>query len=209
MKTGNIPPYYENRKDGMSCALAVYRSIIEHFTGKVLTWDELEQLTGYKNGIAAWTIKALTELSNDGWDIKMVEPFNYERYYNEGLSYLPEVFTGTEMNWQLKNSNITEMKKYIPVFLRTIDHDIKNPTAEDIDAMLDQGRLVSLVLNSKALNNKAGYTSHNVLVYDHDKDNYMFHDPGLPGRQARIELKSHVLKAMGNASDATGFKLLQ
>lgn len=202
-----VPPFYENRQDDMSCMLAVYRSVIQRFTGKRLSWKELETLTGYRNGKAAWTLKALTELAHEGWDIKMFEPFDYAKYHEQGVPYLQEVFTKEEAEWQLKNSNIRDIRPLIPDFLRTVRHIKKQPTLDDIDAMVDEGRLVSLVLNSHVLNSKDGYLAHNVLVYAHDQNSYTFHDPGLPGKPSRTEPKESVLEAMGNAAEATGFKL--
>ena len=201
------PPFYANRADDKSCSLAVYRSLIEKFTGKPVDWAYVEKLTGFKPEIAAWTVKALTDLTKEGWDIKVFEPFDYNIYLTEGESYLKAQFGEEIADWQIKNSNVIEMKQYIPEFLKKVNITVKNPSIEDIENMMDEGRLVSLVLNSKALNNQPGYVGHSVLIFDYDDDNLKFHDPGLPGVKSRIEKKELVLMAMGKASDATGFKL--
>ena len=201
------PPFYANRDDDKSCSLAVYRSLIEKFTGKPVDWAYVENLTGFQPKIAAWTVKALTDLTKEGWDIKVFEPFDYSIYLSEGESYLKAQFGKEIADWQIKNSNVLEMKQYIPEFLEKVNITVKNPSIEDIEDMIDEGRLVSLVLNSKALNNQPGYVGHSVLIFDYDDDNLKFHDPGLPGVKSRIEKKELALMAMGKASDATGFKL--
>lgn len=203
----DIPPFHGNREDNMSCALATYRSLIEYFTGQNTSWDDVVKLQGYKPGIAAWTIKALTELSKNGWDIVMYEPFDYQKYLDNGIKYLYDQFGKEAADWQVKNSNVVEMKKYIPYFIGSVKHHKKNPTIKDIQGMIDDGRLVTLVLNSRVLNHREGYVAHSILIFDYDEDHFKFHDPGLPPQKSRVEKKSLVMKAAGESSDATGFKL--
>lgn len=200
-------PFYPNRHDGMSCMLAVYRSIIEYFTGKQLTWEELEELTGYTKGVAAWTIKPLTTLSAQGWDIKMIEPFDYAEYAKEGDAYLDRLLSAEEKKWYQSNSNLKEMIPFIPEFMKSIDQDIRNPTLVDIDTLLSEDRLVSVTVNSRILNNRPGFVSHMILVISKEGDEYVFHDPGSPAKAYRREKGDLIQRAMGKVSDATGFKL--
>lgn len=202
-----VPPYYSNREDNMSCSLANYRSIIEFFTGKRPSWEEVENLQGFKPGVAAWTIKALTEMSEDGWTIEMYEPFDYSRFLQDGETYLRKQFGDEVADWQLANSNISEMKEYIPKFLQTVKQAVKSPDSDDIESLIDDGMLVTAVLNSRVLNGKNGYVGHSILIFDYDDLSYKFHDPGLPGVKSRVESKELILKAMGSASDVTGFRL--
>lgn len=203
----DVPPFYGNREDNMSCSLATYRSLIEHFTGQVTGWDDIAKLQGFKPGVTAWTVKALTQLSKNGWDIVMYEPFNYLKYLDDGIEYLYDQFGKEAADWQIQNSNVIEMKKYIPDFVGSVKHYVKNPTIEDVEGMIDDGRLVTLILNSRILNQQKGYVAHSILIFDNDDHHFKFHDPGLPPRKSRIEKKSLVKKAAGKPSDATGFKL--
>lgn len=203
-------PFYQNHEDGMHCMLSVYRSLFEYFLDKKLSWEEIEKLTGYVAGKAAWSVKILTYLS-EYFDIKMIEPFDYDRYIHDGEKYLSTVFNAEELEWQLNTSNLLDIKPMIPEFLEKVKPEYRTPTIADIDNMLDDGRLVFVILNSKSLNDKKGYTAHAVLILSHDEDSYVFHDPGLPPKPNRKELKNKVFQAMGgknNNSEVTGFKLL-
>jgi hypothetical protein len=58
---------------------------------------------------------------------------------------------------------------------------------DDVQGLLKDGWLVGLAINSRALNNKPGYTGHLVVVFDFDakSDNFWLHDPGLPPKPNR------------------------
>lgn len=202
-----VPPFYSNREDNKSCSLATYRALIEHFTHTSISWTDVEQLHGYTPDAAAWTLKALLSMSDKGWDIVVHEPFDYELYLEKGENYLRAQMGDEIAEWQLAHSNIAEIKQYIPDYTKKIKHYVKNPTIATVEQMIDDGRLVTLVLNSRVLNGKSGYVGHSVLIFDYDENSFKFHDPGLPPHKSRIESKELILRAMGNASDATGFKL--
>lgn len=189
--------------------LAVFRSALEYFTKKPYTWEELERLTGYKPDRAAWTVKIWTELADD-FDIRMIEGFDYQRYFDEGESYLHTFLRPEEVEWQLAKSNLADIRPLIPAFLEKVDYQMKRPSLKDIDDMLAEDYLVSVQLNSKALNDEEGYSAHMVLVHDSDGDEYIIHDPGLPPVKNRRVKKDLLFRAMGgdnNTSEVTGLKL--
>lgn len=190
--------------------LAVYGSIFDYFYNEKLGWPELEKLTSFKPGKAAWSLTIISYLAERGMDIRMIEPFDYARYYNTGEPYLDEFFTLVEKNWQLKHGNILEIRPLIPDFLEKVKYELKRPTTEDIDSMLAEERLVFVTLDSRALNDKPGYFSHAVLIIGDNGDSYIIHDPGLPPQPNRRVSKQKLYAAMGGektTSEVTGFKL--
>lgn len=201
--------FYENRSDNMSCSLACMRSALEYFDERDYTWEELEKLTGFKPGRAAWTVKPWTTLVQQGFDIQMIENFDYERYAKEGETYLKTFLKPHELTWQLEHSNLLEIQPLIPTFLETVHYTQKSPTLSDIDRLLKNGYLVTVQLNLSLLNNKSGYTAHMILVFDQNEYEYIVHDPGLPGRPSRHIPKNLVYDAMGgvhNTTEVTGIK---
>jgi hypothetical protein len=118
MKQKNVP-FYANHEDDMHCMLSVYRSLFDYFLNTKLSWSEIEEITGYKPNKAAWSIKVLIYMS-EYFDIKMVEPFDYKKYFKDGESYLYTLFSKEELDWQIKNSNILEFREYIPEFLEKL-----------------------------------------------------------------------------------------
>lgn len=202
-------PFYGNLEDNRHCAVAVQRSIIEYFTGRKVNWEYVEKLSGFQNSKAAWTVDIWTRLAKQGFDIRMVEPFDYRAYAKRGEAYLHELYKPETVEWQLQNSNILDIKDF-DVFLQTVKPECRRPRLQDIDSMLEDGRLVFVVLNAKALNDKPGYSDHAVLVLQQDNDDYIIHDPGLPPQPNRRVPKATLWQAMGgdeNTTEVTGIKL--
>lgn len=204
-------PFYPNRDDGMSCMLANYRMVMKHFLHKELSWQQLEELTGYQPKRPAWTVKPLTTMVMEyGLSAKMIEPFDYKRFAREGKDYLYDLYDNEEVEWYLQNTNILDIKPYITKFLAAIRPECRRATLDDIDTMLDEGRLVFVTLNAHKLNGREGYVNHSVLVIDRDDQDYILHDPGLPPQPNRHVSRNKLWEAMGgeqNTSEVTGFML--
>jgi len=202
-------PFYGNHDDNLHCCLAVYRMLFEHFMGRTLGWEDLEKMSGFQPGKAAWTLTMWERMARQGFDIQMIEPFDYEKYGIEGEPYLKTYFTPPEYDWQLKTTNILEIRPYIASFLKQQRIENRRPRLKDIDDLLDEDRLVFMTLNSQILADKEGFTTHAVLVIDKDEDDYIVHDPGLPPAPYRKIPAAKLWKAMGeeqSTSEVTGIK---
>jgi len=203
-------PFYPNRPDDMSCMLACIRSAMEYFTDKTYSWEEMEELIGFKAGKAAWTVKIWTHLAKQGFDIHVIEAFDYERYQTEGRAYLESYLKPEELEWQLKHSNLLEIGPQLTEFLQLVHRETRSPKLSDIDTMLAEGRLVTVGVDSKTLNNQPGYTSHMILVHAKEGEEYIAHDPGLQPHENRRIPSDLLFKAMGgvgNRIEVTGIKL--
>ena len=203
-------PFFENTPNDMRCALAVYRMMYKYFKDQDLTWGELDKMSGFKGNIAAWTVKIWVQMAADGFDIQMVEAFDYRKFASDGDKYLRSYFDKEAYYWQIKKSNILEIQPLIPEFLKTVDQKQESPTLETLDGMLREGRLVFVTLNSRVLNSRPGYSSHSILIYAKEGDNYLVNDPGLPGQAERRIPYDSLYEAMGgddNTNEMTGVKL--
>jgi hypothetical protein len=203
-------PFYANRTDDSSCMLAAIRSALEYFTGEAYSWDRMEEITGYTPHKSAWTVKVWAYLATHGFDMRMVEGFDYRRYRAESITYLETFLKPEELKWQLEHTNLLEIKPLLPTFLKTVHQEVRSPQLTDIDDMLRDGYLVTVQLNSRALNDKEGYVAHMILVYDKDGDEYIAHDPGLPPQESRHIPSDLLFKAMGgehNTVEITGIKV--
>lgn len=205
------PPFYANRSDGMSCMVSALRSVLEYFTGKTYSWKEVEDILGYQSGQAAWTVKAWTELASAGFDIRMIENFDYARYQAEGEAYLREFLRPNELRWQLENSNLLEIRPLIPEFLSTVHHEQRSPTLQDIDEMLADERLVLVQLDAAKLNAlPKDYIAHMIVIYDKIGNDFVAHDPGFPAMAERRIAPHALYEAMGgadNTTEVTGIRL--
>ncbi|HEU4967019.1 MAG TPA: hypothetical protein VFT53_06125, partial [Candidatus Saccharimonadales bacterium] len=203
-------PFYANHEDNMRYMVAAYRSIVQYFTGKRLSWEQADELTGYQPGRAAWTIDALTKMAAIGFDIRMIEHFDYRAYAEQGEAYLHHVYPAQEVEWWLAHSNIRDIQPLIPEFLKTVHWERRRPRLQDIDDMLDEDRLVFVTLNSHMLNDIPGYANHALLVIGSENGNYIVHDSGPPPHPARKIPRDKLWDAMGgdaNSAEVTGFKL--
>lgn len=193
--------------------LAAYRSILAYFLHKELTWEELEQLTGYTPDRAAWTVKSLVDMQDMGFDIQMIEPFDYRRYLKDGDAYLHDFFSPEEISWFLDKSNILDIKPLIPKFLERVKYSCRQVSLADIDQLLDEDRLVTVTVNSRKLNDSDGFVSHMLLITGRKGDNFIAHDSGgekYPPQPDREISRDKLWEAMGgdtNNADVTGFKL--
>lgn len=204
------PPFVANHEDGMRCMLACYRMLVESLLGVKMDWDEMVELTGYRTDVAAWTLKSLLTFDEMGLEITMIENFDYRAYLKSGDDYLHSFFEPKELEWYQKHSDIKEMKQYIPHFLEKINYTCRPPTLADIDKLLDDGNLVTVTLNSRALNDKDGFVSHMILIYGKQGRDYIAQDPGPTPKPERAISPDKLWNAMGgkdNRSDVTGFRL--
>jgi len=202
-------PFVANHEDNMHCALAVYRMLFAYFMDRDISWHEMEKMSGFTPGKAAWTITIWERMSKQGFDIRMVEAFDYQAYQKEGAAYLKKHFSAEQYKWYLAHSNLAEIQPQIASFLKEVNVECRRPTLGDIDTMLADGRLIFVTLNSKVLKDSDGFQEHAVLIIDKKDGTYIVHDPGSPPQPYR-EIPAELLwRAMGaekSTSEVTGVK---
>ena len=153
------------------------------------------------------------ELSKRGIEVVNIEPFDYGRFYQEGIGYLHSHFNKDTVRYYLERSNLLSVKDDIPEFLRLVQHETRRASIEDIDTMLEKGYLIGAEINSRVLNNKSGFSLHFVLIHGRNADNYTLNDPGGGSAQPlenRLVTKTDFLEALGGDGingEVTGFKL--
>lgn len=179
------PPFVQNNKDNMHCVNAVFRMVSKHFLGKDFTWEELDKLTKAIPGKATWTFIGEMELAKMGLKIKNIEPVDYERLYKEGVGYLTKIVGKNTSDYYLNKSNITSVIKYIPEYLKIVEHETRKASIMEVTKLLKDGKLIGAEVNSRLLNHKPGFDLHFILLYDFDGKNIILHDPGLPPMKSR------------------------
>lgn len=201
-----VPFYPNHSQDGNRCMLACYGSMLEYYTGKKYSWDELKKYTGF-NKKPVWSLQALIKTVNLGITVRMMDPFDYRAFYKQGNAYFKQFLTPEEYEWQMKNAEPLQ-KSEIPELLEKIDYQNRSASLKDIDDLLRHDMLVMTGLNSRILNDKAGFASHFVLIIEDAGNEYILHDPGLPAFAYRKVPKQKLLKAMGGPkhnNEVSGF----
>jgi len=205
MKQLNKPVFHAN-KDKSHCAQACIKSIFSITNpDEEFSWKKLEELTDYIEGHGAWAYKELLTLSEYGLEVEYITNFNIQRFINEGFSYIEDEFGKEVADYERTQPH--DYNKVKQQMQQSLDKGLvkqREGRVEDIKSYIDDGWYVMLLLNSKALNNKEGYTGHRVLVYGYDNDELLMHDPGpndkneTEGRKVNWELLD---KAWGNAKE--------
>ena len=205
-------PFVANHKDQMHCSQAVFRMLFKYFFDEDLTWEEIDEITKTIPGKASWTMAAHMVLAKRGVEVVNIEPFDYQRFYDEGADYLRNNFGEETARYYLEKSNLLSVKDDIPKFLSTVHHETKRATIEDIAHFLKESYLVGAEINSRILNRREGFSLHYVLLVGCENDSLIIHDPGPPPLESRKVPKDEFLKAFafeGANGEVTAFKLKQ
>lgn len=189
---------------------ATYSMIIEYFTGKHLSWPELEAMSGFKDDKPAWSMQAYIAMYKMGIRVKMYDSFDYRAYLKRGLDYYKQFLTPQEYEWQIKHAALPD-KKLIPEFLEVIDWKCKSANLHDIEELLKHDMIVTVGLNMRALNQQDGFVLHAVLILEESGVDFIVHDPGLPAVEYRKVSKALLYQAMGgdgHNQEVAGFSKL-
>jgi 23S rRNA pseudouridine1911/1915/1917 synthase len=136
-------------------------------------------------------------MARQGFDIRMIDPFDYRHYAEEGTEYLEKLYGPEQATWLMEHTNIQDMREHIPDFLRHIKPEQRSASLRDIDAMLAEDRLVFVTVNAATLNDRKGVAPHALLVIQRKGEAYIVHDPGLPPRPYRTLTRHQLWEAMG------------
>lgn len=125
------------------------------------------------------------EFAKKGLHIVNIEPVDYTKLYNEGITYLNRIVGKDTACYYLEKSNIASVIRYIPEYLKIVKHETRRATIEEIVGYLKKGCLVGAEVNSRILNGRSGFDLHFVLLYDCSLKYIILHDPGLPPIKSR------------------------
>jgi hypothetical protein len=201
-------PFYSNTKDDTHCYQAALRMVLGRFKPEVTySFEELDVLTDKIDGKWTWPQAGLVSLIEKGFEVVIIDAFDYERFVNEGVQHLEDEYGKEVAKEQESHSDIPNAIKNIQKMLK---HNIRiedTPSLELLRKYIDDGYLLICNVNSSLLNGKEGYVGHFVVVYKMDENNITFHDPGLPAKKARTEMLDKFYDAWKISKDAYAIKL--
>ncbi len=179
-------PFVSNTEDDLHCLQAVYLMIVKYYKPDFeIDWEEWSRLTGFEVGKGTWSSAGLLWFSDNGFDVKRYEVFDYEEFFKTGEDYLIQK-SGQEIGqWQIEHSNIPLEQQRAKQMIDQGLLEAKEPTVKDIKKYLDSGYLLHVLLNSRRLNGLEGYFGHAVVVIGYDNKSLIVHDPGLPPSPSR------------------------
>lgn len=178
-------PFYSNLPDNTHCYQAGLKMVLKYFEPEnEYSWEELEKLTGKVEGLWTWPQQTSIWLSRKGYEIIDIDEYDTKLFVEEGGQYLIERYGKEVGEAQIKHSDIKHEQEVQKEYLNLNLQENRIPDFTDIENLLNKGFLIGINVNSKILADKEGYSGHFVIVYEINKDNITFHDPGLPGKEA-------------------------
>lgn len=197
-------PFFANLPDGTHCYQAALKMVLAYFEKREFSFAELDRLTGKLEGKWTWPTASLIWLMETGFEIKLIEKFDYVDFADRGKDYLIEKCGQEVADAQALNSDLTREQKLAQDLLfktkkQILDYRI--PRLEDLEKLLNEDYLIICNINANCLYNQAGYSGHFVLPIAVQPQNIVLHDPGLPPSPSLIVSKTVFEKAWGYPSE--------
>jgi hypothetical protein len=186
-------PFFSNQPDDIHCFQASIKMILKYFLpNRDFSWEELEKMsaiTSKKDDPVTWTQPMLLHLAELGFEVALVEEFDAEAFITEGEGYLRRAYSKENAEWQIARTDIPQEQEAYRKLLGNdaIAYENRTPDIEDIREYLLRGYLVQVTINHSKLNGEEGNKGHSIVVISADDINVVFHDPGLPGQENRVE----------------------
>lgn len=173
-------PFHAN-PDGTHCFQATLRMMLGcFFPERAFTWAELDAATAKQEGLWTWPMAGAVWLGELGLDVRVVEPFDYERFAREGEAYVLAYFGDEVGRRAVARTHIAEEIRHAEALVTRGQVARRVPSLEEVRALLDDGWLVGCNVNGRMLHDEPGWSGHFVVVTGHDPDGLTIHDPGPP-----------------------------
>lgn len=187
-------PFYGNTPDNTHCNQAGMKMILGYYFPKEkFSWEELEKITGKKEGKWTWPMKGWLYLTERGLQVTYYGTFDYQSFAENPREYLFKRTSKEVAEAQIANSDIPYEVEMTKQLLGKIMQIKKVPTISDIKDFIAKTYLILCNVNYYPLYGKSGYSGHFVLIYGIDNEYVYIQDPGLPPNpNAKIPLKNFI-----------------
>ena len=154
--------------------------ILTFFTGKEWPSEMLDKISGKLSGKWTWPTLSMLWLLENGYEIKLVEEFDYLAFGKRGKEYLVEKRGEEVATAQEKNSDLAREQKLALEFYQKGKVEFRSPAWEELQNLLSAGYLLVLNVNAALLHGQRGYSGHFVVPVAVSDNEMTLHDPGLP-----------------------------
>jgi len=188
------PKFYRNLEDDTHCLQVCIKMAIESLEPYCsFSQEEIDSMTGFITGKATWPMKSYVEIYNLGYDVRVIENFNYPDFANDPDKYLRKEFGNDIAEQVCQESDIASAVRDTHELLEIKDLILstKLPILKDIAELLSRGYLLICNVNHNLLLGESGYEGHFVLLYEINSNAVTLHDPGPPAKQSLcVSIKS-------------------
>lgn len=174
-------PFYPNTGDGTHCFQAALRMALSYFDpSREFTYSELDKISQKEEGKWTWPTAAMLWLMENGYEVKLVEEFDYTDFAKRGADYLIEKYGHEVAGIQTENSDIEREQEIASRFIEYAPLEFRIPELDDIKKLIADNWVVICNINASLLYGQHGYSGHFIVMLDVDGDEVVLHDPGLP-----------------------------
>lgn len=138
--------------------------------------DEIEKLTGYKEGLSAWGTQHLLSLNDLGIETAWVENIDLDYFSLAPFEYMHTQFSDeSAYRFQVGHSDLPLEARRAQEYLdRGLLFEEREATTDDVRQFLQGGWLVRLEVNGKRLADQPGYSAYSILVTGCNDDTVIF-----------------------------------
>ena len=153
---------------GRRCAPACTKMILDHLLpDMVITKDQAEDLSGFREGRSTWAAQHLLSLDTLGLEVGWIQAEDLPAFATDPDAFMLTQFNGNVEQYEAyaKTSNVSLESARVKEYLeRRLPFDQREATQHDIASLALGGYVVRLELNGKALANQPGDVGHAVVV---------------------------------------------
>jgi hypothetical protein len=188
MDRGHIvvePPFYPNLPDESHCLEACVKMITEaiHPFTK-FDYKTIDNMTG-KSSLKvkySWPLKLYLELSKLGYEVSVIESFDYSSFVDNPENYLIDNYGDEVGRDQIENSDLKNEIFYAKKLIESQSVNLVNriPAIQDLFDEILKGSLIICNVNQKILQGNDGYIGHCIVIYGFSTNELYVHNPGPP-----------------------------
>lgn len=201
---------------GKQCVQACTAMILKEYLPQAdFSWREIEQLTGYKEGLSTWGTQHLLSLNDLGIETAWIENVDLDRFSLAPFEYMRTLFSDeTAYRFQVEHSDLPLEARRAQEYLdRGLRFEEREATIDDIKQFLQDGWLVRLEVNGKPLADQSGYGAHSVLVSGYDEETVILQNPDSafgqkPNQCVSWELLERAWQEFGDSKSLNAYRPL-
>lgn len=160
-----IMEYKHYKNTNMHCVQACLQTLLYYFDMTVLSFDELDKITGHGLNTFTWMSKTLLWLSEQ-FNVIHIENLDYSQFARDGKEYLKDIWDTEIFRVQNSFSNLDKEQINANELIKNKNIRLINrrSSMEDIKSFFEHNYFILLSINHNVLNGVKEYGSHMVIV---------------------------------------------
>lgn len=172
-----------------ACALACYTMVAKYFFPDV-TFEQIARISGWESGFVVWAFKFWQWIMDKGVKVDDYDLIALQTWADEGIEGLKK--SVSEKEFRFYQENTKDLDKLTEDIRKVMHHKNftyhqQKPKLSDLVTAFTNGCVCEVVLDSRTLDGREGFSLHRVVVLDIDDKDITFHDPREKPRPARKE----------------------